>query len=55
MFIPIPVKLSNALIIFIVLDLVLRLAGAPIANTAHLAGLLVGLLYGYFSRKKRYL
>ncbi len=52
MFIPIPVKLSRALIIFIVLDLVLRLAGAPIANTAHLAGLLVGLLYGYFLRKK---
>ncbi len=52
MFIPIPMKLIYAILLFIAWDLLLRAFGAPIANTAHLAGLITGLIYGYFLRKK---
>lgn len=53
MFIPIPIKMKYAAPgILIVLWLISIAGNVPIGNTAHLGGLLVGLGYGIFLRKK---
>lgn len=49
----IPMKLSTAILIFIIWDLFLRSWGVPIANIAHLAGLIFGLSYGKKLRLER--
>jgi membrane associated rhomboid family serine protease len=50
--IPYPVKIQIALLIFIVIDFLLRASGVQIANSAHLAGLLFGLMYGKIIRSR---
>lgn len=53
MFIPIPVKMKYAAPgILIVLWLISKAGGIPIGNTAHLGGFLVGIIYGFYLRKK---
>lgn len=53
MFIPIPIKLKFAApIMLIALWLISILGNVPIGNIAHLGGLLVGLSYGLFLRRK---
>ena len=53
MFIPIPMPLWFAVIIMLTALWTLSIiAGIPIGNTAHLGGLLVGLGYGFYLRKK---
>ena len=53
MFIPIPVKAKYAVPGLLVLLWLISLAGnVPIGNTAHLGGLLIGLIYGYYLRRK---
>ncbi|MBU0957922.1 MAG: rhomboid family intramembrane serine protease [Nanoarchaeota archaeon] len=53
MFIPIPIKAKFAipgiLIFFAVLS---AFSGLPVGNTAHFGGLIVGLIYGIYLRKK---
>lgn len=49
----IPLKIRSALIIFALWDLFLLPYGGPIANSAHLAGLAVGVIYGYLINRKR--
>jgi membrane associated rhomboid family serine protease len=53
MFIPIPMPLWIAVIIMLAaLWIISILAGIPIGNTAHLGGLLTGVAYGFYLRKK---
>jgi len=53
MFIPIPIKAKYAVPgLLIVLWLISITAGIPIGNTAHLGGLLTGLIYGIYLRNK---
>jgi len=53
MFIPIPVKMKYAGPgILIVLWLISIAGNVPIGNTAHLGGLLVGLIYGFYLKNK---
>lgn len=53
MFIPIPIKMKYAAPgILVVLWLISILADIPVGNTAHLGGLLVGLGYGLYLRKR---
>ncbi len=53
MFIPIPIKMKYAAPgILVVLWLISRVGNVPIGNTAHLGGLLTGLAYGLYLRKK---
>ncbi len=53
MFIPIPIKLKYAAPgILILLWIISAVADVPIGNTAHLGGLLLGLGYGIYLRKK---
>jgi membrane associated rhomboid family serine protease len=53
MFIPIPIKMKYAAPgLLIVLWLVSVAGGIPIGNTAHLGGLVAGLAYGIYLRKK---
>ena len=53
MFIPIPIKMKYAAPgILIVLWLISIAGNIPIGNTAHLGGLISGLVYGGFLRKK---
>ncbi len=53
MFIPIPIKMKYAAPgILIVLWLISIAGDIPIGNTAHLGGLLTGLAYGFYIRKK---
>jgi len=53
MFIPIPIKMKYAGPgILIVLWLISIAGNVPIGNTAHLGGLLAGLIYGVYLRKK---
>lgn len=53
MFIPIPIKLKFAApLMLAALWLISILGNVPIGNIAHLGGLLVGLSYGLFLRKK---
>jgi len=53
MFIPIPIKIKYAAPgILIVLWLISIAGNVPIGNTAHLGGLIIGLGYGFYLRKK---
>ena len=53
MFIPIPIKIKYAAPgILILLWIISAVGDVPIGNTAHLGGLLLGLAYGLFLRKK---
>lgn len=53
MFIPIPMPLWLAVIIMLAaLWAISIFAGIPIGNTAHLGGLIVGVAYGFYLRKK---
>jgi membrane associated rhomboid family serine protease len=53
MFIPIPIKIKYAAPgILIILWLISIAGNIPIGNTAHLGGLLAGLAYGIYLRKK---
>jgi membrane associated rhomboid family serine protease len=53
MFIPIPIKLKYAGPGMLVVLWLISIAGdVPIGNMAHLGGLLVGLIYGVYLRKK---
>ncbi|HLC87072.1 MAG TPA: rhomboid family intramembrane serine protease [Candidatus Nanoarchaeia archaeon] len=53
MFIPIPIKMKYAAPgILIVLWLISITLNVGIGNTAHLGGLIVGLIYGFYLRKK---
>jgi len=53
MFIPIPIKMKYAAPGMLALLWIISIAGSvPIGNTAHLGGLIAGLLYGLFLRKK---
>jgi membrane associated rhomboid family serine protease len=53
MFIPIPIKMKYAAPGMLILLWVISLAGnISIGNTAHLGGLIAGLIYGIFLRNK---
>ena len=53
MFIPIPIKMKYAAPGMLAVLWLISIAGSvPIGNTAHLGGLIAGLLYGLFLRKK---
>ena len=53
MFIPIPIKMKYAAPGILILLWLISVAGnLPIGNTAHLGGLLVGLVYGVYLRNK---
>lgn len=53
MFIPIPIKLKYAAPGMLVLLWLISIAGnIPIGNMAHLGGLVAGLVYGFYLRKK---
>ena len=53
MFIPIPIKMKYAAPgLLIVLWLISAFAGAGIGNTAHLGGLIAGIIYGVYLRQK---
>jgi len=53
MFIPIPIKMKYAAPAMLVsLWLISFLGNIPIGNTAHLGGFLVGIVYGFFLKKK---
>ncbi len=47
-----PLKIRHALLIFALWDLFLLPRGGPIANSAHLSGLAIGVIYGYRLKKK---
>jgi membrane associated rhomboid family serine protease len=53
MFIPIPIKMKYAAPGMLILLWLISIAGnVPIGNTAHLGGFVVGLVYGFYLRKK---
>lgn len=53
MFIPIPIKMKYAMpAMLLVLWLISFTADVPIGNTAHLGGLIAGLIYGFYLRRK---
>ena len=53
MFIPIPIKMKYAAPGILILLWLISIAGdVPIGNTAHLGGLILGLVYGIYLRKK---
>jgi len=53
MFIPIPIKMKYAAPGMLVVLWLISIAGnVPIGNTAHLGGLIAGLCYGFYLRKK---
>lgn len=52
LFIPIPMKLTQALVFFTLLDIVFIVAGDPIALSAHLGGAAAGLVMGSWITKK---
>jgi len=53
MFIPIPVKMKYAApAMLFILWFVSILGNVPVGNTAHLGGFLIGLIYGFYLRKR---
>ena len=53
MFIPIPIRLKYAAPGMLILLWIISIAGnIPIGNTAHLGGLIAGIIYGLFLRQK---
>jgi hypothetical protein len=53
MFIPIPIKMKYAAVGMLVVLWLISIAGdVPIGNIAHLGGLIFGLVYGFYLRKK---
>lgn len=53
MFIPIPIKMKYAAPgLLVILWLISYLANIPLGNFAHLGGLIIGLVYGFYLRKK---
>lgn len=53
MFIPIPIKMKYAApAMLFILWLVSILGNVPVGNTAHLGGFLIGLIYGFYLRKR---
>lgn len=53
MFIPIPIKMKYAAPGILILLWIISITGnVPIGNTAHLGGLIAGLVYGFYLRKK---
>lgn len=51
-FIPVPMKLTHALVFFTILDIIFIVGGDPIALSAHLGGAAAGLLMGSWMKKK---
>ena len=51
-FIPIPMKLTQALVFFTFLDIIFIVMGDPIALSAHLSGAAAGLVMGWWIKKK---
>ncbi len=51
-FIPVPMKLTHALVFFTLLDIIFIVGGDPIALSAHLGGAAAGLLMGSWMKKK---
>lgn len=51
-FIPVPMKLTQALVFFTVLDIIFIVGGDPIALSAHLGGAAAGLVMGSWIKKK---
>lgn len=52
LFIPIPMKLTQALIFFTLLDIIFVVLGDPIAISAHLSGAVAGIIMGSWMKKK---
>ncbi len=52
LFIPIPMKLTQALIFFTLLDIIFVIMGDPIAISAHLSGAVAGIIMGSWMKKK---
>ncbi|MFH0905052.1 MAG: rhomboid family intramembrane serine protease [bacterium] len=52
LFIPIPMKLTQALVFFTILDIFLIGMGQPIALSGHLSGAAAGLVMGWWIKKK---
>lgn len=53
MFIPIPIKMKYAIPVLLLALWTLSLTvGLPVGNTAHLGGLIIGLVYGFYLRVK---
>ena len=53
MFIPIPIKMKYAApAMLFILWLISFFGNVPVGNTAHLGGLIFGLIYGFYLRKK---
>ncbi len=53
MFIPIPIKMKYAApAMLVVLWLISLVGDVPIGNTAHLGGFLIGLVYGFYLKRK---
>ncbi|GIU68371.1 MAG: hypothetical protein KatS3mg001_221 [Candidatus Pacearchaeota archaeon] len=53
LFIPVPIKMKYAgVIVLFVLWMISVLGNIPIGNTAHLGGLITGLVYGIYLKKK---
>jgi membrane associated rhomboid family serine protease len=51
-FIPIPMKLTQALVFFTLLDLIFVVMGDPIALSAHVSGAVAGLIMGSLMKNK---
>ncbi|MBE0520772.1 MAG: rhomboid family intramembrane serine protease [Candidatus Methanoperedenaceae archaeon] len=55
-FIPVPVKITHALILFALFDLLFIGSGDPIARSAHLSGVVAGVFIGrHLKGKKQYM
>lgn len=55
-FIPVPIKITHALIMFALFDLLFIGSGDTIARSAHLSGAVAGVFIGkYLKRKKQYI
>ncbi len=52
LFIPVPMKLTQALVFFTLLDVIFIVVGDPIALSAHLSGAAAGLVMGWWIKKK---